>query len=293
MSIAATPGPPLDRVHAMLAGGPRCAAPVLVLAAHPDDETIGASTVLGRCLDVRVIHLTDGAPRDPRFIPAAVAARGARYARLRRRELQAALLLAGIGHERTVCLGAPDQEAVTALPRLVRRVRAALVRFRPALLVTHAYEGGHPDHDAAAFVARAALELLHREGETGPDLVEMALYHGREGRLCSGEFLPESLPVVLRPAGRPLTVRLSAFQCALKRRMMDCFRSQRSTLQSFPIGFERLRIGPIYDFAHPPHSGPLWYEQLGWPLSGAAWRKFALAARAELELDGTPWLSRS
>src|SRR5262245_42709457 len=38
-----------------------------VLAAHPDDETIGASRLLRRLSQPLVIYLTDGAPRDTRF----------------------------------------------------------------------------------------------------------------------------------------------------------------------------------------------------------------------------------
>jgi len=39
----------------------------MVLAAHPDDEVIGASTLLARFPDSLVVYLTDGAPRDSRL----------------------------------------------------------------------------------------------------------------------------------------------------------------------------------------------------------------------------------
>ena len=39
----------------------------VLLAAHPDDETIGASAALHRLPDVTVAYLTDGAPRDTRL----------------------------------------------------------------------------------------------------------------------------------------------------------------------------------------------------------------------------------
>src|SRR5436190_11067586 len=40
--------------------------PVL-LVAHPDDETIGASTIIGRLRDPAIAYLTDGAPLDRQF----------------------------------------------------------------------------------------------------------------------------------------------------------------------------------------------------------------------------------
>src|SRR6476646_4862382 len=37
---------------------------IAILAAHPDDETIGASALLARFDEPQVIYLTDGAPRN-------------------------------------------------------------------------------------------------------------------------------------------------------------------------------------------------------------------------------------
>ena len=43
---------------------PRIAARVLLVAAHPDDETVGVGAQLHRCDDLILLHLTDGAPRN-------------------------------------------------------------------------------------------------------------------------------------------------------------------------------------------------------------------------------------
>src|SRR5262249_54504180 len=84
----------------------------LVLAAHPDDETIGASTILTQLPDVTVVFLTDGAPCDQTFW--SPDAKGSRtdYAQLRWQEARAALSLAGVPADRILCLGAIDQEAI-------------------------------------------------------------------------------------------------------------------------------------------------------------------------------------
>jgi hypothetical protein len=65
--------------------------------------------------------------------------------------------------------------------------------------------------------------------------------------------------------------------------MFECFSSQAKVLRGFDIAVERFRRAPRYDFTRPPHEGPLHYERLGWPLTGAAFRRAAAAARREME----------
>src|SRR5512142_392921 len=132
--------------------------PVVVVAAHPDDETIGAASLLLVAPHAAVIHVTDGAPRDPRLRPAGADDRAA-YARRRRDEARAALAIAGLGRADVIGLGAVDQEAAAAIAPLARDLARILAHLQPQLVVTHALEGGHPDHDATALATRAALAL--------------------------------------------------------------------------------------------------------------------------------------
>ena len=58
--------PAKDLLHNLLKPETRA----VLLAAHPDDETIGATATLMRLHDVFVVYLTDGAPSDRKFWPA-------------------------------------------------------------------------------------------------------------------------------------------------------------------------------------------------------------------------------
>jgi LmbE family N-acetylglucosaminyl deacetylase len=244
---------------------------VLVLAAHPDDETIGAGALLHRLHGGVVVHLTDGAPRDPRFRPAGLELEA--YARARRRELGAALAAAGLSEKSAVAMGVPDQDAAFAIPDLARSLASVLGVTHPALLITHPYEGGHPDHDAAAVVARAAIALVRRDGLPAPRLVEMTSYHARGEALETGRFLDASLA---KQVARVLTPA----ELAVKRAMLACFETQQPGLEPFiaDMAVERFRPAPRIDFGAPPHPGPLWYERLGFAMTGERWR--ALARRA-------------
>jgi hypothetical protein len=68
-----------------------------------------------------------------------------------------------------------------------------------------------------------------------------------------------------------------------KARMMESYVSQRLVLENFSIDCEPLRLAPDYDFSQPPHPGKLWYECMGWPMTGARWRELATASLAGQE----------
>jgi LmbE family N-acetylglucosaminyl deacetylase len=70
------------------------------------------------------------------------------------------------------------------LPRLTRDLLRLLWAWRPDVVLTHAYEGRHPDHDAAAFVVQTAVQLARIE--EGPMVVEMGSDHDDGGGLACG-----------------------------------------------------------------------------------------------------------
>ncbi len=196
----------------------------------------------------------------------------------------------------------------------VARRLAPLVARADAVL-THAYEGGHPDHDAVAFAAHAAAR------RAGRPVFEMPFYHAApEGwarqvflpvqdhaLLPSGEKVPGrwdegrtgatvTPPPSSGPAGHLLPSRgegraapceiealaLTAAELALKRRMAACHATQGDTLASFDLSRESFRRAPAHDFARPPHGGDLLYERHGWNLDRAGWFDAIRAAEAEL-----------
>lgn len=250
---------------------------IAIVVAHPDDETIGAGATLSRLADVLLVHVTDGAPRDLEDARRSGCASREEYAALRGLELARALALAGISFERTRELGLIDQQAAINLKDLTVRLSAFLREFRPDAILTHPYEGGHPDHDATAFAVHCACALIGRE-DSPPPIIEMAFYHQCDGHPAMSSFIPR--------AGYTEWVRaLSAAEQSKKQALLDCFESQRGTLKSFPVDAERFREAPPYDFAQPPHSGTLHYERFNWGMTGPRFRELARRAQQELGLS--------
>lgn len=243
---------------------------ILIVAAHPDDETVGAGAHLsswrGR---VHIVHVTDGSPRDLKDALKAGCPTREEYADLRRQEVLKALALAGVAAGRWRSAGVVDQEASLALPAVTRHIRAVLDEVRPAFVLTHPYEGGHPDHDACSFAVQAATQA-----RSEIEVWEFASYHAGPDGIETGRFLPNSPNTVF-------SMRLDAADRERKRAMIECFSTQLHMLASFGLEQEIFRRAPAYDFTRPPHEGRLFYENFPWGMTGVRWRELAAAALAE------------
>jgi len=192
------------------------------------------------------------------------------YGACRQRELDSVLSRAGIRKDRRYQLGGTDQRCARMLSRLTCELRDLLDRLTPDVLLTHPYEGGHPDHDAAAFVAQAACRLLERP----PARLEFTSYHCRDGQFECAAFLPDQ--------DQGVRAHLDEAQRAFKRVLLAEYVSQQRTLAHFTPDAERFRAAPEYEFSNPPHPPPVHYDMYPWGMDSATFRHLAVEAAAAL-----------
>ncbi|WP_327269168.1 PIG-L family deacetylase [Streptomyces sp. NBC_01218] len=135
---------------------PRIEGPVVVVAAHPDDEVLGVGGTLARLTaagtEVHVVTVTDGEASHPgsrRVPPEALA-------RLRAEELAVALDDLGVDRGRRTRLGVPDTRVDAYEDEVAGRLADA-VRAGGARLCLAPWTGDlHADHEAAGRAARTA-----------------------------------------------------------------------------------------------------------------------------------------
>lgn len=229
----------------------------LVLVAHPDDEVIGCGALLGRMRSSIIVFATDGAPRDRSFWTA-YSSREA-YAEVRRQEALLVAKVTGASQVKFLCdtqgNAIVDQELFRNLPSALEDLRHIIADTRPDVLLTLAYEGGHPDHDCCSFLSSIVGDEFYLPAW------EMPLYH----RTPAGEISRQQF---LGPGSAEFVYDLSQVEQAKKSAMINLYRSQQSVLKDFTVLRERFRLRRRYDYSNAPHPGALNYEAWGWPMSG-------------------------
>jgi LmbE family N-acetylglucosaminyl deacetylase len=189
-------------------------APVLVMAPHPDDESLGCGGLIAACCEagipIEVVLLTDGAGSHPGSISHPPAA----LAQLRLQEMLGALESLGMGDGLLHEMGWPDQHAPATGPDFSRAVTqvVALVQLIGARSIVAAWaHDPHCDHEAGAAIAAAAAHMTRTRHLAYP---------------VWGWMLPPDAMVAHRPALRLDIAR----HLPAKRRAVACHRSQHGAL---------------------------------------------------------------
>jgi LmbE family N-acetylglucosaminyl deacetylase len=222
---------------------------ILLIAPHPDDELAGCCAAVGRARaqgsTVAVAFLTTGIPSPERFWPWQ---RPGHAERVERRRAEAQRVAAKIGveiaHVSKVAARRLKDEMGAA-----RDVLLGLCAKRKADMVwAPAYEGGHPDHDAASFIASTL------RGER--PVWEFSEYNFCGGRVHSNEFAA--------PTVEEVELKLSAEEQRVKKMLLGMYASERGNLSYLRTEREVFRPQVDYDYSRPPHPGTLFYRRYAW-----------------------------
>ncbi len=246
---------------------------LLVLAPHPDDESVATGGLLQHALAVgtrvRVVFFTDGdnnpwAQRATELRWRIGPSDRARFAVRRRGEVRAALERLGVPIEDVRFLGFPDQGTTDLLLHgnelAQRAVLEAIRECRPTVVVTPSLLDLHPDHSALAVLAALAAESL---GDAVPirRWVRFLIHNPQlRSRLHEGS----------------LVLPLSAPQQERKRAAISCHKTQLvlrgSWLLSFAAGEERyyLAESPTGVAEHPVADARIEGSSMAFGLSSRA-----------------------
>jgi LmbE family N-acetylglucosaminyl deacetylase len=182
---------------------------LIVVAPHPDDETLGmgatAAQLAAAGVEVAVVSVSDGGAAEPGTSPS----QRIRLESLRRRELRRATEVLGI--RAPMSLGLPDGQLADHEDGLTESLAVILEKAAPGTWCAATWRGdGHPDHEA---VGRAAAAACARTGTT---LLEYPVW--------MWHWASPTDPAV--PWDRARSVRASPWALHRKHLAAQCFRSQ-------------------------------------------------------------------
>jgi len=167
---------------------------LLVVAPHPDDETLGAGGLLQRAVArgaaVRVCYATSGennpwAQRGFERRLVIGAPERARFGALRQAEARTALAALGLEPRCATFLGLPDQGLRRLLlapePALPTSLHVQIGTFAPTVLAMPSPLELHPDHSALA----VAVHLALADAAARPRLLAYLVHHPRLRRIAA------------------------------------------------------------------------------------------------------------
>jgi LmbE family N-acetylglucosaminyl deacetylase len=216
--------------------------PTVVIAPHPDDESLGCGGLLAllREADVPVwcVLVSDGSMSHPNSVKFPAAARQA----LRETELRLALTELGVDSHQLHLLRLPDGSVPTpetpAGAAAVQQLHALLGQIAPQTILCPWRRDPHPDHRATSALVRAALAMLPHS----PRLLEYLVWAWERAA-------PEDLPQPGEVTGWRLDVGSALRQ---KQRAIAAHRSQLAPgiIDDDPTGF-LLSVDMLGHFAQP------------------------------------------
>jgi LmbE family N-acetylglucosaminyl deacetylase len=165
----------------------------LVLAPHPDDETLGCAVTMMRKIEagsaVHVMIASDGGNWPP-------SRDAADNVELRRSEIEQACSVLGLDPAAVTHLGFPDNGLASRAEELADAIVNAIVELRPDDVLTTGIHDTHGDHAA---LGRASLRAA---GSTRTRLLVYPIWQW---------LRPGSLLRTWRASGRPETIRTDGF----------------------------------------------------------------------------------
>lgn len=257
---------PLDPFLEKITGKKAEKLKILIIAAHPDDEVIGAGLVIMYHPDSIILHLTDGAPVNMHDALHAGFSSRDEYSSCRLKELSTALTLIDIHSDQCFNLNIIDQNSVYCIPDIITTIIDFINRYKPDIILTHSYDGGHPDHDTASFATWAACKILLKKDQCTPVIAEFATYHGKCKQISRLDFLPYGeIP--------EFKLYLAKYEQTLKTKLFEHYKSQFDILKHFPVTHECYRLQPNYNFKQPPLTDYILYDSYNWGINSYIWSK--------------------
>ncbi len=208
----------------------------LFIIAHQDDELNYAGLIQRLGKNTRIVWLTNG---DGLYFEMGVTPQ--EYAEIRQKEAVNAAQAVGIGEQNLKCLGFSEVEIYRRFAELHQTpsdiknhrdffeniksaVKKVVFDYEPDVLITDAWQGGHPEHDLTHFFTYCALRDYIKEKNRPADFIHLPEYEYTI--LIAMRFHPLY-------KGERYRLYLTENELEAKRRLIEAYPSQKRLFAKF------------------------------------------------------------
>ena len=218
---------------------------ILIIAPHPDDEVVGAHTIMKRILKQKnkvVFFLTNGVvdKNSVWFWD-----RNNHQKKVKRRISEMKKCINSLGIRNFYLQNIPTRSLKNNIEKTYSKILNIKKEHNIDTIFCPTYEGGHQDHDVANFICSRLKDKCK--------VYEFAEYNFFRKKVNSNHFL--------NPSDKDSVFFLSESEKKEKKDSLDIYNSEKSNLNYISFEKESYREIFDYDYKKPPHEGTLFYRR--------------------------------
>ncbi len=218
---------------------------ILFIAAHPDDELVGATFIIKKVLlkkNLIIFFPTNGViSKEQMWFW-----NKNKYEekkKIRNEEMKKSLKLLGI--KKFFKQDIPTRKLKENIEKTFRKINLLVRDYKIDTIFCPAYEGGHQDHDVSNFICS--------KFQNSSKVYEYAEYNFSKGKINCNEFIKTTKDEV--------TIKLSEKEKKEKIKLLKIYNSEKGNLGYLKLEKECYRKLYKYDYSKPPHLGKLFYRR--------------------------------
>ena len=218
---------------------------ILLIAAHPDDELVGAAFIIKKILlkkNLIIFFPTNGVLSkeemwfwDKRKYQ--------EKKKIRNKEMKESLQYLGV--KKFFRQNIPTRKLKENIGKTFNKINLLIKNWKIDTVFCPAYEGGHQDHDVSNFIC-SRLRNNYK-------VFEYAEYNFSKGKINCNEFV--------KPTNDEVTIKLSEKEKREKMKLLEIYNSEKGNLDYVKLDKECYRKLYDYDYSKPPHPGKLFYRR--------------------------------
>ena len=218
----------------------------LFIIAHPDDEVVGATTIIKKLLEeknkVYIFFLTNGVISE-KYLMFWQKKNIKKMKIVRKSEMKLSLKELGIND--FFFQDIPTRSLKEKIYDTYLKIKKIIVKNKIDVLFCPAYEGGHQDHDVANFICSKFQRKC--------DIYEYPEYNFYNNKINCNSFFDKR--------GNQKIHILSDQEKFFKKNCLKIYSSERKNLGYIKFDKESYRRLQKYDYSQPPHLGILFYRR--------------------------------